>query len=431
MDNPFVLVNPTIWDAVTGDPFVGSIGIKDGKIAFVRRAGQNPPAEWPKIDLAGNWVIPGLIDCHVHLCSPIEQGVHEPYWKLSTPPPLKVLYALHNAQETLKAGFTTVRNCGGVSYGMPEDILLRNAIKGEVVPGPRIIACGGGITVTGGHGDRGIPAFMERHPASGLGEVPADGADACRKEVRRKVRMGADFIKIYTTGGVSTPGDGPHSVDFTMEELESIIDEAHLHGKLVATHAQGNKGIKNAVIAGVDTVEHGSFLDRETAALMAEKGISLVPTLGIFKAILARGREYPNQEAIRKAEIICEAQSAAVRIALEAGVNIALGTDASVSIRNGENGLELLELAKEGLSPSETLKAATCNAARAIGFSDQLGSIEEGKSADIVVLDRNPLENLEALAKKESILAVMSQGHVRFSKGQRNQGHIGESFSMA
>jgi imidazolonepropionase-like amidohydrolase len=417
MDNPFVLVNPTIWDAANDDPFLGSIGVKEGKIAFVHRTQQSIQVDWPRVDLAGKWVIPGLIDCHVHLCSPIEQGVHEPYWKLTTPPSSKILYALHNAQETLKAGFTTVRNCGGVSYGAPEDILLRNAIKGAVVAGPRIIACGGGITMTGGHGDRGIPAFMERHPESGLGEIPADGADACRREVRRKIRMGADFIKIYTTGGVSTPGDGPDSVDFTMQELESIMDEAHLHGKLVATHAQGNKGIRNAVIAGVNTVEHGSFLDEETAALMAEKGISLVPTLGIFKAILARGKEYPNQEAIRKAEIICEAQSSAVRLAKAAGVNIALGTDASVSIRNGENGLELLELAKEGLSPSETLKAATCNAARAIGLSNQIGCLEEGKRADILVLDRNPFENLEALAKKESILAVMSQGHVHYSRG--------------
>ena len=410
MDKPFVLANVAIWSARGEEPFSGSVGIEGGKIAFIRGGDPMAPSGWETADLSGCWLVPGLIDCHVHLCSPVGKGIHEPYWKLSAPPPLKVLHALRNAREALGAGFTTLRNCGGVSYGMPEDILLRNAISEGVVEGPRIVACGGGITMTGGHGDRAIPPFMPPNPETGLGEVPADGPVACRKEVRRKARLGADFIKIFTTGGVSTPGDGPHSVDFTMEELENLVDEAHLHGRRVAAHAQGLKGIRSAVIAGVDTVEHGSFLDEETASLMAEKETTLIPTLGIFKAILARGKEYPNPEAIRKAEMICEAQSNAVRIARAAGVNIALGTDASVSIECGENGLELLELAREGLSPVEVLCAATCSAARALGLAGETGSLEEGKAADLLVLESDPFGNLDALAGKESILAVIARG---------------------
>jgi imidazolonepropionase-like amidohydrolase len=385
--------------------------VQGKNIRFIDRGGVNPQdPEAEVFDLEGYFALPGLIDCHVHLVAPTESGTHEPYWKLSTPPPLKLLCAARNAMETLKAGFTTVRNCGGVSYGLPEDVFLRQGADSGYPPGPRILACAGGITMTGGHGDRGYPAFMPASPGEGYGEVPCDDPSACRREVRRRVKMGADFIKAFTSGGVSTPGDGPQSADFTVEEIRAIVEEAHAREKRVAVHAYSLAGIRNSVIAGVDTVEHGCFLTPEVARVMADKGISLVTTLAVLKAILKRGKSYPNPEALKKAEAVVAAQSGALRIAREAGVNTAMGTDASVSIPNGKNALELIELVEAGLSPMEAVLMATRNAGIALGLEKEIGSIEQGKAADLIVLDKDPLRDISILTNRSSIRLVFKGG---------------------
>ena len=413
MTEPFVITNVIVIDG-TGKKkaFPGSVGIKDGAFSFVQK-GFDIPANVQVVDGKGFFLIPGLFDCHVHLAAPPDPDSHEPYWKLSTPPPGKVLATLKSAQASLEAGFTTIRNCGAVSWGVPEDILVRDAIRSGFFPGPRILACGGAITMTGGHGDRAFPAYIPKDPERGFGDVTCDGVDACIREVRKKVRLGADFIKIFSTGGVSTPGDGPDSVDFSIGETRAIVEEATRHNRLVATHAQGLEGIRNAVTAGVSTIEHGSWLDKETASRMAEKNISLVTTIGIFNAIIARGADYPNQESITKAGNIISAQASAVRIAREAGINIAMGTDASMSIRNGDNAREMEALSELGISNREILAMATKNAALALGLDQVAGTVEPGRSADCLLLSGDPLDDIGIIAGKKDIRAVVSRGRIQ------------------
>jgi imidazolonepropionase-like amidohydrolase len=267
---------------------------------------------------------------------------------------------------------------------------------------------------------------MTPHPEIGCGVQPADGADACRRAVRERIKYGADFIKIYTTGGVSTPGDGPHSQDFTMDELRAIMDEAHTHEKRVGTHAQGLNGIKKAVLAGVDTVEHGSFLDPETADEMARRGTFLVTTLRVFAEILERGASYPNPDALRKAKMVCDAQRNALLLAKSRGVTLAFGTDASQSIRNGDNAVELTELASCGFSPMDVLLMATRNAAQALGLQEKIGTISEGRFADLILLEKNPVEDIGVLRERANIRCVMYEGGakiLRDEKGSEYQSH--------
>jgi imidazolonepropionase-like amidohydrolase len=426
--------NALIIDGNGGVPFNGSIGVEDSKISFVEPVPRSSAAEWSgeRIDLDGNVVVPGLIDCHVHLVSPWSAGMHEPYWKLAAPPSEKALTALANAAGSLSAGFTTLRNCGGTSWGVPEDVCVRNAVFSGMVIGPRVLAAAGGISMTGGHGDRAYPAYMTPHPEIGCGVSPADGPDSCRKAVRERIKYGADFIKIYTTGGVSTPGDGPHSQDFTMDELRAIIEEAHSHGKRVATHAQGLSGIRKAVLAGVDTVEHGSFLDRDTADEMALRGTVLVTTLRVFGEILKRGKNYPNQEALQKARMVRDAQERALLLAKNCGVTLAMGTDASQSIRNGNNSLEMESLAGIGFSTMEVMLMATRNAAIALGLQESLGTLSPGKQADFIVVRDNPLNDISILSDLKNIMCVVRGGIayiLRDNEGMeyRSMGFSGDS----
>ncbi|MCU0561256.1 MAG: amidohydrolase family protein [Desulfobacterales bacterium] len=428
---PLLLENVLLIDGTGRPPYKAAIRIDGSRFASVSAAAKSPaPEKFDVLDLAGLFALPGLIDCHVHLVSPVEPLAHEPYWKLNTPPTLKAFCAARNALETLKAGFTTVRNCGGVSYGLPEDIFLRKAIAAGYLIGPRILACGGGISMTGGHGDRQFPVFMPAHPHLGYGDETCDDPGSCRREVRRKVKMGADFIKAYTSGGVSTPGDGPQSAEFTAEEIRAIVEEAHAHEKRVAVHAYGLQGIRNAVDAGVDTVEHGCYLNEATARRMAQQGTSLVTTLGILKAILRRGQSYPNPEALKKAETVVAAQSSAFGIARSAGVNMAMGTDASVSIRNGDNAVELIELTGEGLSPLEALMMATRNAAIALGLENEIGTVEPGKSADLLLLDENPLEDISVIAGKRAIRAVIRNGQLLCARNENGEELLGSPLPL-
>lgn len=425
--------NAFLFDGTGNKPFTGSFCIRDTMLVAVEPGtslrGKPECAGAERVDLEGYSVLPGLIDCHVHLTSPWDTSAHEPYWKLVTPPSMKALTTAANANLCLRSGFTTVRNCGGTSWNLPEDVFARDAIRAGMLVGPRILACAGGITMTGGHGDRAYPPFMIAHPELGCGVVPADGPDACLRAVRERIKYGADFIKIYTTGGVSTPGDGPHSEDFTPEELRAIMTEAHLHGKRVATHAQGLAGIRKAVEAEVDTVEHGSFLDEETAALMAEKGTALVTTLRVFTAILERGSGYPNPEALHKARMVAEGQQRALWLAHAAGVTVAFGTDASQSIRNGNNAVELASLVTLGFSPEEVLLMATRNAAAALGLGDRLGTLQPGKRADFLIVRGNPLGNIDLLREPGNIRTVFLDGGAKVLRDAAGEEYQSQGFA--
>ncbi|MFP4482296.1 MAG: amidohydrolase family protein [Thermovirgaceae bacterium] len=421
MNKAFVVSDVTIIDGTGKKPFCGCIGVRNGRIDFVSK-GKDMPENVPVLAGHGLFLTPGLFDCHVHLAAPPDPATHEPYWKLATPPSSKTLATLKSALASLEAGFTTVRNCGAVSWNNPEDIAVRDAIAEEIFPGPRILACGGGITMTGGHGDRAFPAGIPKNPEKGFGDRTCDGKDECIKEVRRKIRLGVDFIKIYSTGGVSTPGDGPDSVDFSLEETRAIVEEASRHNKPVATHAQGLDGIRNAVLAGVSTVEHGSWLDEETAKRMAEKKISLVSTMGVFSAILERRGEYPNPESLGKAEKIMEAHARMLQVARAAGVNMAMGSDASMSIRNGDNAKEMRALSRLGVANAEIMAMATKNAALALGIGESAGTIEKGKYADFLLLSENPLDDIGVFERKNSIRAVIREGKIqclRFADGEK------------
>lgn len=424
-----VIENALIFDGTGDEPFPGNIGIEGKMISFIEKGAAQSRSGWEdteRIDVSGYTVIPGLIDCHVHLVSPWNTKAHEPYWKLVSSPSSKVLTAAANANRTLGAGFTTIRNCGGTSWNLPEDVHVRDAISSDMLVGPRVWSSAGGITMTGGHGDRAYPPYMMLHPEIGCGVTPADGVDACRRAVRERIKYGADFIKIYTTGGVSTPGDGPHSQDFTIDELRAIMDEAHTHEKRVATHAQGLNGIRKAVLAGVDTVEHGSFLDTKTADEMARRGTFLITTLQVFTEILERGSSYPNPEAIQKAKMVCDAQHNALQLAQKSGVTLAFGTDASQSIRNGDNAIELAALAACGFSPMEVLLMATRNAARALGLQEKIGTISTGRFADLVFLQKNPLKDITMLKERANVRCVIFEGNakiLRDAAGNEYQSH--------
>ncbi len=433
MPDRIVIENALIFDGTGSDPFLGNIGVEAKTISFVDKGTMQDRSGWEgaeRIDASGYMVIPGLIDCHVHLVSPWNTKTHEPYWKLISSPSAKALTAAANANRSLAAGFTTIRNCGGTSWNLPEDVHVRDAIATDMLVGPRVWSSAGGITMTGGHGDRAYPPYMMPHPEIGCGVQPADGPDACRRAVRERIKYGADFIKIYTTGGVSTPGDGPHSQDFTIDELRAIMDEAHTHEKKVGTHAQGLNGIRKAVLAGVDTVEHGSFLDPETADEMAERGTFLVTTLRVFTEILERGASYPNPDALRKAKMVCDAQRRALLLARERGVTLAFGTDASQSIRNGDNAVELAELVACGFSPMEVLLMATRNAARALGLDEKIGTIAEGRFADLAFLRKNPLEDIAALKDRANIRCVMYEGVAKILRDGKNDEHQSLGFSI-
>jgi imidazolonepropionase-like amidohydrolase len=427
-----VYENALIIDGNGGAPFDGAIGVEGGRISYVGPRPCPDDGEWgesERIDIGGRVVIPGLIDCHVHLVSPWSAGVHEPYWKLVSPPSAKVLTALANANRSLSAGFTTLRNCGGTSWGMPEDVCVRDAAASGMIIGPRVLAAAGGISMTGGHGDRAYPPYMIPHPEIGCGIFAADGPDSCRKAVRERIKHGADFIKIYTTGGVSTPGDGPHSEDFTIDELRAVTDEAHSHGKRVATHAQGLGGIRKAVLAGVDTVEHGSFLDQETADEMARRGTVLVTTLRIFEEILKRGKNYPNPEAIRKAQMVRDAQEKALLLARRSGVVLAMGTDASQSIRNGDNALEMESLADIGFSAMEVLLMSTRDAAAALGLLSELGTLAPGKNADFAVLGKNPLDDVSIMSDRRNVRCVVQAGSIKILRDSLGEEYQSVGFS--
>ncbi len=379
-----------------------SILIKAGKIAGVSDGFIAAPEGARLVDLKDKFVLPGLIDCHVHLT-----GQLGPDYRLRTvddSDPKVGLNAAHHARLTLAAGFTTVRDVGVL--GNPEVIFaLRAAIAEGKVPGPRVLCVGAVLSPTGGHGQTyGYRQDVCACVQSGSGVC--DGVDECRRAVRRQVAQGADAIKFVATGGVLSNIRAGIDQQFTTDEIRTIIETAHRLGRRVAAHAHGAGGINAALANGVDSIEHGSFLDDESIRLFLEKRAYHVPTIiaGMTVLEMAKGQNILSPAQIEKALEVGQRIKQALGRSHKAGVTIAFGTDMGVG-PHGQNAREFGYMVEAGMTPAQAIKAATINAAALLDITDEVGTIAAGKSADIVAVDGNPLEDVARLQRMAFVMA--------------------------
>jgi imidazolonepropionase-like amidohydrolase len=401
--------------AVPGEKVLAqqSIIITDGRITDVRPgyldAASAGVADARVIDLKNAWVLPGLIDLHVHFGG--ELGPDSQLEEVQEDPEETVLKGVVYAGRTLQAGFTTVRELGSPAR---TGFALRDAINRGAVEGPTIYAAGHMISITAGHGDAN--GFSEVVTHALRPESVCNGPDDCRRAVREQIRMGADVIKLATTGGVLSniaAGTGQQMFD---DEIKAIIDTAHMMGKRVASHAHAAGGINAALRAGVDTVEHGSYLDAESIKLFRQTGAYLVPTLLAGHTVMEMARNSttltpPQKE---KALEVGPKMQASFRGAVKAGVKVAFGTDSGVS-HHGDNAREFKLMVDAGMAPADAIRSATVIAAEVLDKQTRIGSIRQGLDADIIAVSRDPLADISAL---QQVAFVMRRGLVHRSDGQ-------------
>jgi len=349
------------------------------------------------IDLSRYTVLPGLIDAHTHLT--FAPGSTS-YRGLGISIPREALVGARNARVTLEAGFTTVRNVGARGFA---DIALRDAINAGDVPGPRIVASGPALSISGGHGDINLLA-PEFHVSS---DGVANGVDGVTAKVREDIKYGADVIKFMATGGVLSEGDNPALEQYSPEEMRAIVATAHGLGRKVAAHAHGALGIKDAVLAGVDSIEHGSFINEEDIQLMKDRGTYLVPTLYLMDWFMDNYVKLGLTEGmVAKAKVVMPAARENVARAFHENVKVAFGTDAAV-YPHGLNAHEFAVMVKLGLTPLASIQAATINAADLLGWSDRVGSLDPGHYADLIAVEGDPLHDVTVL---ENVKFVMKGG---------------------
>jgi imidazolonepropionase-like amidohydrolase len=374
-----------------------AIVIQGDKIVSVGTDAQ-APAGATVIDLPNATVLPGLIDAHTHLTMTPNFGPS----RLTISIPREALYGARNARVTLDAGFTTVRNVG--AYGFT-DVALRDAINAGDVPGPRMLVSGPMLSITGGHCDNNLLPFEYHATYEGV----ADGVEGVQHKTREIIKYGADLIKICATGGVLSHGDNPQASQYTLEEMKAIVADAHRLGRKVAAHAHGAQGILWATEAGVDSIEHGSYIDDAGIERMKKRGTYLVPTLYAGEWLLENAEKIGTPpELIAKArEVIPAAQKNLAR-AFAAGVKVGFGTDAAV-YPHGLNAHEFAAMVKLGLTPLQAIQSATINDADLLGWPDKVGTIEPGKWADIIAVDGDPLADVTTL---ERVKFVMKGGEV-------------------
>ncbi|MCQ4163756.1 metal-dependent hydrolase family protein [Tahibacter harae] len=387
--------------------------IHAGRIQAVREghvdaaAFSEAPADTRVLDLRNQFVLPGLIDSHVHLRSD-KAGAEGQLEQVTRSTAAAAYEAALNARKTLEAGFTTVRNLGdqdGVT------LALRDAIAAGKLPGPRILDAANAISTSAGHMDPTLGFREELHEALAHEHNTCDGADDCRRAVRRQIARGADVIKMATTGGVNSRIGAGLGQQMFEDEARAIVETAHLYGKKVAVHAHGADGIALALRAGADSIEHGTLLDADTLALWRKSRAYYVPTLSTvngYKQRLAANPDAYTGEVRAKIEWRIGITGKSLRQAAAAGIPVAFGTDAGVSL-HGRNADEFELLVEHGLSPAQALRAATVNAADLLGLGAEIGSLEAGKRADLIAVDGDPLQDVRVLKR---VAWVIKDGRV-------------------
>lgn len=401
---PLALRGATLIDGTGADPVGGAtVVVEDGRIA---RVGADAPRDADVIDLSGLTLLPGLIDAHVHLGASIEGGMG---FRHSVAEIAAAMF--QNCAQTLDAGFTTVRDTGGVDAGIVA------VMESGRMPGPRVISCGPLLCQTGGHGhfasDWEPTCLWHEHEIPGLTSFSllTDGVDAMRKNAREAFRRGATFLKLCVTGGVVSKTDALSDTQFSVEEIRAAVEEAEARDTYVTVHAHNNRGIRNAVEAGVKCVEHGTQIDEATAKLMADNAVNLVPTFSVAHTMLRTIDEFRLPKAIAKRVEGMEAGMAdGMRVAAAAGVPIGSGSDL-IGPRQDYRGLELV-LKSEILGPLEALVSATRTNAEILGVADRLGTVEPGKLADLIAIDGDPLDKPELFNDRARVLLVLQGGEI-------------------
>ena len=390
-----VLSGGQLFDPRTRSLSEADVVLEDGRVAEVGSGLDGDEA----VDVSGRALLPGMFDCHTHVIFS-----HIDMWQLVQQPFSLMFYlAEQNLEATLRIGITTVRDAGGADLG------IKTAVERGLINGPRMQISIKMLSQTGGHGDEWLPSGVEvpmfpTYPGSPSGLV--DGPEEMRRKVRELIRDGADVIKVAVSGGVLSPRDDPRHAHFAEEELAMLVGEAAGAGRWVMAHAQGTEGIKRAIRAGIRSIDHGVYLDEEAVEMMRDRGTFLVPTLmapqGVIDAA-ERGAQIP-EASLEKAREVVEVHRQSIRMAAEAGVKVAMGTDSAVT-PHGENLTELRLMAEVGMSPGEALASTTLVAAELMGLDRELGSLEPGKRGDVVVVEGDPFdfktlpERIEAVYK--------------------------------
>ena len=388
-----------LLDVTTGAEPAGQtiIVVGDKVVGIAATAATPAAADDTVVDLSKLYVLPGLIDVHTHLTMATN---FDPYYELTVTPAKEAIIGVENAKVTLEAGFTTVRNVGADSF---TDVALRDEINAGHIPGPHMQVSGPPLGITGGHMDDNLLPYEYHDQGQGV----ADGIDAVQHMVRQNIKYGADLIKIGATGGVLSKGDDPQASQYTLEEMKAIVADAHRLGRKVAAHAHGAQGILWATEAGVDSIEHGSYMDDACIAAMKAHGTYFVPTAYLIDWV----QQYGNLPALyaQKMKDVSSVEKANAIRAIKAGVKVALGTDAAV-YPHGLNAHEIdVYVNQFGMTPLQGIQTGTLNAADLMGWSDKVGSIAPGKWADVIAVESDPLKDVKVLQK---VVFVMKSGLV-------------------
>ena len=401
---PIVLRAARLFDGTSDSVIRNGVVVVQGNRIVAAGANVNIPADAQVIDLGDATLLPGLIDAHVHLTEENGENFYLQYFQnMMRQPAEQAILATTFARKTIDAGFTTVRNVGASDY---IDVGLRNAINNGWVVGPRMLVAVHAIGATAGHGDSDPTPPSKGIPAMGPIDGVCNGPAACRAAVRYQIKYGADVIKFMPSGGVLSLSDPVDAPELSQDEMNAIVEESHHWGRKVAAHCHGDAAAKMAVIAGVDSIEHGSFIKPDTLMQMRDKGIYLVPTLMASDWIGGRLNSFPPAIA-NKARAAIAARSEMFRNALKLGVKIAFGTDSAVS-PHGLNAREFALLTGLGMPPAAALRSATTVAAALLGVDDR-GALTQGKLADIIAVPGNPLDDIKVM---ERVAFVMKDGVV-------------------